>query len=337
MKDILKQLIEWIEEQITLYQTRINEEEENSGLGSEEWSNYHNAKNHYEAMKEKILSLTQQRDESGIKLEDVLPHGVKLIDCPECGAEIQFGLSDELKEKIKNSKLFSPSNKSAEESGERKFSLGDVKFLCTRFAHQCRLKGVGTNNETCNLFDEWLKNQSLTPPIVKSSDKSAEDISRLLPKDFLPECNLQHRIIRLVDEYLSLKSSSSSEMGFSLDDMKKVLQEREKHSDYWSKVKRLSIDEWLKGQIQSIPQSHPKDAEEGNGSDDRLKAMDFDRADTDNLKKLLNKEGQQGAHQFQEWWDVFEIQSYCRKFNLAEINMWSILSNRFKLIPKTKP
>lgn len=36
----------------------------------------------------------------------------------------------------------------------------DIKFICTRFAHQCRLKGVGTNDETCNLFNEWIKTQS---------------------------------------------------------------------------------------------------------------------------------------------------------------------------------
>ena len=30
-----------------------------------------------------------------------------------------------------------------------------LKYLCTRFAHECRLKGVVTNNDTCNLFDEW--------------------------------------------------------------------------------------------------------------------------------------------------------------------------------------
>ena len=39
----------------------------------------------------------------------------------------------------------------------------DIKYLCTRFAHECRLKGAGTNNDTCNLFDEWIKSQSLQP------------------------------------------------------------------------------------------------------------------------------------------------------------------------------
>lgn len=33
-----------------------------------------------------------------------------------------------------------------------------LKYLCTRFAHECRLKGVVTNNETIELFDEWIKN-----------------------------------------------------------------------------------------------------------------------------------------------------------------------------------
>lgn len=33
----------------------------------------------------------------------------------------------------------------------------EVKFVATRFAHQCRLKGVATNNDTINLYDEWIK------------------------------------------------------------------------------------------------------------------------------------------------------------------------------------
>lgn len=38
----------------------------------------------------------------------------------------------------------------------------EIKFLCTRFAHQCRLKGASTNNDTCNLFDEWIKTQEVS-------------------------------------------------------------------------------------------------------------------------------------------------------------------------------
>ena len=34
----------------------------------------------------------------------------------------------------------------------------EFKFFATRFAHECRLKGVVINNETCNLYDEWVKN-----------------------------------------------------------------------------------------------------------------------------------------------------------------------------------
>lgn len=33
----------------------------------------------------------------------------------------------------------------------------EVKFVATRFAHQCRLKGIATNNDTINLYDEWIK------------------------------------------------------------------------------------------------------------------------------------------------------------------------------------
>jgi len=33
----------------------------------------------------------------------------------------------------------------------------EVRFIATRFAHQCRLKGVVTNNDTVNLYDEWIK------------------------------------------------------------------------------------------------------------------------------------------------------------------------------------
>ena len=49
------------------------------------------------------IILAIQALESVSKLE--LPRGVKLCDCPECGAEIQFGISEELKEKLKNIKL----------------------------------------------------------------------------------------------------------------------------------------------------------------------------------------------------------------------------------------
>lgn len=33
----------------------------------------------------------------------------------------------------------------------------EIKFLCTRFAHECRLKGVTTNDDTCKLFDKWIQ------------------------------------------------------------------------------------------------------------------------------------------------------------------------------------
>jgi uncharacterized SAM-binding protein YcdF (DUF218 family) len=47
--------------------------------------------------------------------------------------------------------------------------------------------------------------------------------------------------------------------------------------------------------------------------------------------EILKKEGKQQGNQFNEWWDVFEILSYCRKCELSEIEVHSILSNRFEL------
>lgn len=36
----------------------------------------------------------------------------------------------------------------------------EVKFYCTRFAHQLRLHECHTNDDTCKLFDKWfIKNR----------------------------------------------------------------------------------------------------------------------------------------------------------------------------------
>lgn len=54
----------------------------------------------------------------------------------------------------------------------------------------------------------------------------------------------------------------------------------------------------------------------------------------DEVKKILEKEGNQKSHQFKEWWDVFELLSYGRRHKLSEIEMHCILSNRFELVRK---
>ena len=42
--------------------------------------------------------------------------------------------------------------------GEKKdYSIEYLKFIATRFAHECRLKDVVSNHETCTLFDKWIK------------------------------------------------------------------------------------------------------------------------------------------------------------------------------------
>lgn len=66
-----------------------------------------------------------------------------------------------------------------------------------------------------------------------------------------------------------------------------------------------------------------------------MKAEEFSKTKREELKKILKKEGNQLTHQFQEWWDVFQILSYGRKLKLSELEMHSILSNRFELKRKT--
>jgi len=67
-----------------------------------------------------------------------------------------------------------------------------------------------------------------------------------------------------------------------------------------------------------------------------MKAENLQRISIEEVKKLLLEEGQKESHQFQEWWDIFEILSYCRKLNLSEMESHSILSNRFNLEIKTE-
>lgn len=40
---------------------------------------------------------------------------------------------------------------------QKLYSEEDVKFIATRFAHECRRKHPVTNNETIILFNEWFK------------------------------------------------------------------------------------------------------------------------------------------------------------------------------------
>jgi hypothetical protein len=63
----------------------------------------------------------------------------------------------------------------------------------------------------------------------------------------------------------------------------------------------------------------------------KRKVDEFSKTKIEELKEILKKEGKQKSNQFNEWWDVFEILSYCRKCELSEIEVHSILSNRFEL------
>ena len=43
------------------------------------------------------------------------------------------------------------------EKEKKDYGIEYLKFIATRFAHECRLKGVVSNHETCTLFDKWIK------------------------------------------------------------------------------------------------------------------------------------------------------------------------------------
>ena len=60
--------------------------------------------NAYEILDDALSLINSMEDEP---VQIVIPKGVPFITCPECGAEIQHGFSDEVVTKIRNSKLFS--------------------------------------------------------------------------------------------------------------------------------------------------------------------------------------------------------------------------------------
>ena len=64
----------------------------------------------------------------------------------------------------------------------------------------------------------------------------------------------------------------------------------------------------------------------------RIEAEDMCRNRTfEEVTAILKAEGNQSSHQFQEWWDIFQLQSLGRQANLSELEMWCLLSNRFEL------
>ena len=52
-------------------------------------------------------------------------------------------------------------------------------------------------------------------------------------------------------------------------------------------------------------------------------------------KEQLEKEGNTKSNQFKEWNDIFDLLSMVRKYDLSEMDAFSILSNRYKLKERT--
>jgi hypothetical protein len=47
---------------------------------------------------------------------------------------------------------------------QKTWTYEELQLIATRFAHQCRLKGITTNFDTVNLFKEWAKNNIYFKP-----------------------------------------------------------------------------------------------------------------------------------------------------------------------------
>lgn len=62
-----------------------------------------------------------------------------------------------------------------------------------------------------------------------------------------------------------------------------------------------------------------------------MEPTEFSKTELKELKEILKKEGNKNTHQFKEWWGVFEILSYGRRLELSELEMHSILSNRYEI------
>lgn len=72
----------------------------------------------------------------------------------------------------------------------------------------------------------------------------------------------------------------------------------------------------------------------------------YDRSLTGNARTLMDgeviafeqilAEGQKSTPQFNEWHDIFDLQSVCKKLGLSELEKWCVLGNRFKVIDRKK-
>jgi len=53
-------------------------------------------------------------------------------------------------------------------------------------------------------------------------------------------------------------------------------------------------------------------------------------------ESILKKEGNQLGRNFNEWHGVFTIMSFGRRYHLSEMEVYSILSNRYEIKEKTE-
>lgn len=65
----------------------------------------------------------------------------------------------------------------------------------------------------------------------------------------------------------------------------------------------------------------------------KLSITDLENKTLDEIKSILKSEGNTNTDdpQFNEWWEVFELEMLCKKSGLSELEKWCVLRNRFKL------
>lgn len=81
-----------------------------------------------------------------------------------------------------------------------------------------------------------------------------------------------------------------------------------------------------------------------NDMDMFLGTYTFDRTRKGNARTLIDgevvtfeqilAEGQKSTPQFNEWHDIFDLQSVCYKLGLSELEKWCVLGNRFRVVDR---
>ena len=59
----------------------------------------------------------------------------------------------------------------------------------------------------------------------------------------------------------------------------------------------------------------------------------FKNRTQEQVTQILKSEGDSASNnpQFEDWWDIFELERQCNKSGLSELEKWCVLRGRFEL------